>query len=628
MATLAERIGSALTLLIGLSVCQAGAQQRPAVQQPDSSHIAAARDLVRSLPDWPAWTEFVSVGPAEPSKYGSNASPDRLPHVALTGFDPASHRVIEAVVDLSTSQVALTTVDRIPMTTGADFTRCDSAVKADPRWQAAVARRGFTDPDALIVDGWASGIVNDGSGRRLARGITYALTDSINQYDRPLEGIICTVDLDSRTVIDVVDHGVRPMAPVNETFERLRFTREPLVPLTIRHDQQPFSISGQRVEWQDWSFAYLVHPREGVVLYDVRRRIDGEERSVAWRIGLSEMVVPYGDTSAAWVWRNAFDVGEYGVGVCSWSLVRGADVPEEAVLLPVPAIDRSGGVSVVSDVVGIYERDAGMYVRHRDPATQQAIAIRGRELVVTHTATVGNYDYAISYIFGLDGAIRVEARLSGILLVKGAGQDAEMPIAPNLEAPFHQHFFNFRLDLDVDGTANSVHELDAWSPPAGSSENPRGNAIMLDDFEYLHESEARSEVNARASRSWAVANTERLGVNGKPTAYMLMPGGNAFPYLDSMALPRRRARFIDHHFWATVYRNDELYAAGPYPNQSGGGEGLPHYIADNAPLHGRDVVVWYTMGITHITRPEDWPIMPAHVVGFTLMPMNISTAQR
>ena len=92
--------------------------------------------------------------------------------------------------------------------------------------------------------------------------------------------------------------------------------------------------------------------------------------------------------------------------------------------------------------------------------------------------------------------------------------------------------------------------------------------------------------------------------------------------MTTAALPRTRARFVDHHFWATVHNNNELYAAGPYPNQNAGGEGLPQYIADNQPLHGQDVVIWYTMGITHITRPEDWPIMPVHTAGFTLLPMN------
>jgi primary-amine oxidase len=63
-----------------------------------------------------------------------------------------------------------------------------------------------------------------------------------------------------------------------------------------------------------------------------------------------------------------------------------------------------------------------------------------------------------------------------------------------------------------------------------------------------------------------------------------------------------------------------MYAGGDYPNQTQLGEGLPKYIGDNESVNNEDLVVWYTMGITHIPRPEDWPVMPTHRIGFKLMP--------
>ena len=35
-----------------------------------------------------------------------------------------------------------------------------------------------------------------------------------------------------------------------------------------------------------------------------------------------------------------------------------------------------------------------------------------------------------------------------------------------------------------------------------------------------------------------------------------------------------------------------------------------------------DVVLWYVFGIHHITRPEDWPIMPADTISFWLKPFG------
>jgi primary-amine oxidase len=37
---------------------------------------------------------------------------------------------------------------------------------------------------------------------------------------------------------------------------------------------------------------------------------------------------------------------------------------------------------------------------------------------------------------------------------------------------------------------------------------------------------------------------------------------------------------------------------------------------------GKDVVLWYTMGTTHMVRAEDWPIMPVHQMSFKLKPWN------
>ena len=63
-----------------------------------------------------------------------------------------------------------------------------------------------------------------------------------------------------------------------------------------------------------------------------------------------------------------------------------------------------------------------------------------------------------------------------------------------------------------------------------------------------------------------------------------------------------------------------MYAAGFYVNQSKGGDGLPTWTQASRSIENRDIVLWYTMGITHIPRLEDWPVMPVHRAGFKLVP--------
>nr|MBA3368545.1 hypothetical protein [Geodermatophilaceae bacterium] len=37
-------------------------------------------------------------------------------------------------------------------------------------------------------------------------------------------------------------------------------------------------------------------------------------------------------------------------------------------------------------------------------------------------------------------------------------------------------------------------------------------------------------------------------------------------------------------------------------------------------IEDTDIVLWYVFGLHHITRPEDWPVMPADIVSFQLKP--------
>jgi len=92
------------------------------------------------------------------------------------------------------------------------------------------------------------------------------------------------------------------------------------------------------------------------------------------------------------------------------------------------------------------------------------------------------------------------------------------------------------------------------------------------------------------------------------------------PFLLPDAWVRKRAGFLNAHVWVTAYDPSEMHAAGDYPYQSKGGDGLAKWSAADRPLDNRDVVLWYTMGITHNPRPEDWPVMPTHIAGFKLVP--------
>jgi primary-amine oxidase len=122
-----------------------------------------------------------------------------------------------------------------------------------------------------------------------------------------------------------------------------------------------------------------------------------------------------------------------------------------------------------------------------------------------------------------------------------------------------------------------------------------------------------------------VINPNNKNTLGQPTGYLLSTGESSIPIAAVNSSVRQRAGFVNSHLWVTPQAPDEIYAAGLYINQSKGGEGLPAWTKQNRLLENKDVVVWYTFGVTHIPRPEDWPVMPVHKAGFKLMPVGFFT---
>ena len=84
----------------------------------------------------------------------------------------------------------------------------------------------------------------------------------------------------------------------------------------------------------------------------------------------------------------------------------------------------------------------------------------------------------------------------------------------------------------------------------------------------------------------------------------------------------RRMQATGHTLWVTPNAPDERWPSGEFVVQSRDDDGLPAWTAANRPIENTDVVLWYVFGIHHITRPEDWPIMPVDTVSFKLLPFG------
>jgi primary-amine oxidase len=512
-----------------------------------------------------------------------------------------------------------------------DSYRAVLALKADPDWQAAMRRRGITDFDKVQIDPWPTG--NFGNpleeGRRVARCISfYREVPSDNGYARPVEGVVAIVDAARGEVLEVLDHGVVPLPddPGNYRPEDVQPQRSGLLPLDIVQKEGPsFTLESNLLTWQHWSMRVSMDPLQGLVLHTIGYEDGGVVRPILHRASICEMVVPYGDPGPRHGWKNAFDVGEWGLGRMVNSLALGCDCLGEITYLDAVFCSEHGNPHVVPNAICIHEEDYGILWKHNDMNTGHVEVRRSRRLVISCIATVGNYEYGFYWYFYLDGTIQLEVKLTGILSTQALAP-GEVPangsvIAPGLGAPLHQHLFCARLDLEVDGPHNEVHEVSYQAMPEGD-DNPWGNGFRQQVTRLESERQAQRDIDPASSRHWRFVNPSVTNRLGRPVAYRLVPG----PTPTLLARPDssigQRAAFARHNLWVTPYEVEERRAAGDYPNQHAGGDGLLRWTAADRRLDGAPLVVWHTFGVTHGPRPEDWPVMPVEYCGFHLAPVG------
>jgi len=388
-----------------------------------------------------------------------------------------------------------------------------------------------------------------------------------------------------------------------------------------------FQVDGHAVQWEGFNFRVSIHPTNGLVLHQLSYQDGDENRSILYRAALSEMVVPYGDTDPMHNWKHVFDAGEASIGSLTNSLTLGCDCLGEIHYFDHNVVNWNGTASTIKNAICMHEEDYGILWKHQDSQTQSTEVRRSRRLVVSTVHTVGNYEYGFFWYLYLDGTIQMEVKLTGIIAASAIEDGAERPdmaplVAPNVTSPIHQHLFCFRLDFNIDGTENSVYEVEAEPIPIDEN-NPHGTAFRAKTTLLESEQQAQRDCYPQRSRYWKVVNPKRHNGLGKPVAWKLLPAATPTLLADENSVIAKRAGFARHNLWVTKFEEGVFNAAGDYPNMlNSGGEGLPKWIEQDRKLEAEDVVVWHTTGVTHMPRPEDWPVMPVEYCGFSLMPVG------
>jgi primary-amine oxidase len=616
----------------------------PAPQHPLSSltaaEIEAVRGIVLALPEASTSTRFAYVGLEEPTKgeilaweTDAAALPERKARVQL--LDMATSLSIDATVSIDSgevlSQVVLDGSDGQLPILDAEFEEVGLIANADEGWVAALAARGLTVDDVVLVPLSAGhyGYPQE-EGRRILRTFAFRQDHPADHpWAHPVDGLTAYIDTAARSVIEIVDTPGFEVPETHGNYDDPELQGAPLEGLKPIVITQPegasFSVDGEHVTWGNWDLRIGFDTREGLIL----RQLSFADRPVMYRGSISEMVVPYADPAPNRFWQNYFDTGEYLFGRYTNELSLGCDCVGEIQYFDAILADELGMPRTVRNGVCMHEEDFGTLWKHTDIFTGASETRRQRRLVISFFTTVGNYDYGFFWYLYLDGTIECEAKLTGILFTSsypGLQEDGSpypfaSEVAPGLGAPYHQHLFSARLDMTVDGVANVVNEIDAVRVPI-SATNPAGNAFTKKVTPIASEAESGRLADGALNRVWQVASTEKTTSMGQPTSYVLFPTETPVLLADDASSIASRAAFATKNLFVTKYDPSERYAAGDFVNQNPGGAGIPAFIAGDEPLIGEDVVLWHTFGLTHFPRNEDWPVMPMDYAKFTLKPYN------
>jgi primary-amine oxidase len=333
--------------------------------------------------------------------------------------------------------------------------------------------------------------------------------------------------------------------------------------------------------------------------------------------------VPYGSPERGHPRKNVFDIGEYGLGKLANSLKLGCDCLGSIQYLDAELGGMNGEVMTIENAICIHEEDNGLLWKHWDFRTGRTEIRRARKLVISTICTVGNYEYALYWYLHTDGAIEFEVKATGVIntaaCLPGEPGKYAREVSPGLVGQIHQHIFCARLDMAVDGQANSVVECNTYAEAEGPA-NPYGNAFFEEETVLATELQACRKIEPATMRYWKIVNPNKLNHVGRPVAYKLEPSHCVTPYVRPNSPSGRRSGFVQNHLWVTAFDPEERYAAGEYMNHSLGKDDLPAMVAGDRSVENADIVVWHTFGLHHPVRPEDFPVQPVIKTGFKLMP--------
>ena len=520
----------------------------------------------------------------------------------------------------------------------------DKAMK-DPRFAEALKKRGITNAQFVTCIAVPPGNFGEPkyAGKRIGVLSCRQRSGYRNTWARRIEGLVVVMDMHAKEILEFTDDEAGARRAGRQRL-RQRRDRRPAracaAPLEVRQPAGPgYTMNGHVVSWDRWRFHVRPDSRVGVIISTATWRDGERERPVLYEGHLSEIFVPYMSPQKDWYVRTFIDAGEFSAGGLADSLSPGVDCPDYATYIDSVVPEGAGWPNDKPRVACIFERTGGdMIWRHGGEGRPQ------RELVVRMIAMIGNYDYVVDWRFLPDGQIKVALGATGIVETKmTAAKDARVPstngpssradaygrfVEDHVVAVNHDHYFNFRLDMDVDGADQPRRPGRRSSPRrcrpiirAAASGSPRPSRVDTEQAGAADDGHAQAGVVARHQPA---GESRRLSDELPAAAGALDPHparrpmkwhgsgpGSSTITCGSRRTPRRSA------MPPATTRRSARRARGCPPTRRG-----------TVRSPATDVVLWYTFGMHHMVRAEEWPVMPVLWHEFALRPFDFHDGTR
>ena len=402
-----------------------------------------------------------------------------------------------------------------------EFVEVEIAAKMNNLVADALRKRGLdiSDRNLVCVDPWSAGYFGEDEDpkNRVARATFYLRKEADDmQYAHPIEGLNALVDLYRKEVIKIEDAGVIPVPQTQRNYDRrfIKKYRDDLKPLEITQPEGPsFKVNGWEVTLATLAIPGGVHAARrarAATTSATTTSTRASERPIIYRAAIVEMTVPYGDTIQTQWRKNAFDIGEYGVGVNTNSLTLGCDCLGEIHYFDFDFVNTAGEIESIPNAVCMHEEDDSILWKHTELRTSKVEVRRSRKLIISSIATVGNYEYGFYWILRQDGSIELEVKAIGLMQtaavpageieqvrsIGGGGLLRAESSALFLRAARHEP----RRAREPGGRGRNTCR------PHGPAEPARQRVLYTKSTVFKTELEARRKHKYETARTWVVQN--------------------------------------------------------------------------------------------------------------------------